>query len=56
METDRKRAAFFTPIELEILMTAYGEYEHVLRKKCNTAAAAKERERAWESIAARVNA
>ena len=30
--------------------------QHVFTKKCNTAAAAKERETAWENIASRVNA
>ena len=43
---------FFKNIELEILMRAYGEFQRVFRKKCNTAAAAKERETAWENIAA----
>ncbi|KAF1380253.1 hypothetical protein PFLUV_G00184910 [Perca fluviatilis] len=37
-------------------MQAYSEYEHVFRKKSNTAAVAKERETAWEKIAAQVNA
>ncbi|KAK0138495.1 hypothetical protein N1851_024973 [Merluccius polli] len=37
-------------------MLDYGEYEHTFRRKSNTAAAAKERETAWENIAARVNA
>ncbi len=57
METaDRKRSAYFTPLELEILTRTYGEYEHIFRNKSNTAAAAKERELAWKKIAARVNA
>ncbi len=56
MATGKQRAVFFTPLEPEILMGSYGEFEHVFRKKCNTAAAAKEREAAWENIAARVNA
>ncbi len=56
MAAEKKRASFFSPIELEILMQAYGEREHIFRKKSNTAAAAKEREAAWEEIAARVNA
>ena len=56
MAIGKRRAAFFTPVELEILMRSHGEFEHVFRKKCNTAAAAKERETAWEKIAARVNA
>ena len=44
------------PLELEVLMQAYGDYEHIFRRRCNTAAAAKDRETAWEKIAARVNA
>ncbi|XP_070832595.1 uncharacterized protein [Chaetodon trifascialis] len=56
MATGKRRAAFFTALELEILMCSYSEFQHVFRKKCNTAAAAKERETAWENIAARVNA
>lgn len=56
MATGKRRAAFFTPPELDLLMRTYGEFEHVFKKKCNTAAAAKEREAAWEKIAARVNA
>lgn len=52
----KAEVCFFTPIELEILMRAYGDFEHIFRKKSNTAAAAKERETAWENIAARVNA
>ncbi|KAK0147215.1 hypothetical protein N1851_013368 [Merluccius polli] len=51
-----EEATFFTNLELEMLMRSYGEFQHVFRKKCNTAAAAKERETAWENIAARVNA
>ena len=43
-------------MELEVLLQAYGEYEHVFSRKCNTVAAAKERETAWEKTAARVNA
>lgn len=57
METgQRKRSAYFTPLEIDILLGVYGEYEHIFSKKGNTAAAAKERELAWERIAARVNA
>ncbi|KAK0140953.1 hypothetical protein N1851_022063 [Merluccius polli] len=56
MTTDRKRATYFTGLELEVLMMAYADYEHIFRRKSNTAAAAKEREAAWEKIAARVNA
>ncbi|XP_058503439.1 uncharacterized protein LOC131471124 [Solea solea] len=53
---EKKRSTYFSEKELEILMLAYGEYEHIFRRKCNTAAAAKERETTWEKIAARVNA
>ncbi|XP_059215854.1 uncharacterized protein LOC131993817 [Centropristis striata] len=57
MTTEKKqRSTYFTAVELEILMQSYGEYEHIFRRKSNTAAAAKERETAWEKIAARVNA
>ncbi|KAK0155343.1 hypothetical protein N1851_002300 [Merluccius polli] len=35
---------------------AYGDFLHIFRKKSNTAAAAKQRETAWEKIASRVNA
>lgn len=53
---DKKRSSYFSPAELDVLMQAYGEYEHIFKKKSNTAAAAKDRELAWEKIAARVNA
>ncbi|KAK0141213.1 DNA transposase THAP9 [Merluccius polli] len=56
MATGKRRATCFNNIELEMLMHAYGEFQHVFRKKSNTAAAAKERETAWENIASRVNA
>ncbi|KAK0140603.1 hypothetical protein N1851_022417 [Merluccius polli] len=56
MATGKRRATYFNNVELETLMHAYGEYLHVFRKKSNTAAAAKERETAWENIASRVNA
>ena len=38
------------------IFQAYGDFEHVFLQKCNTAAAAREREAAWEKVAARVNA
>ena len=54
---EKKRPTYFTPVELEVLMNAYSEYEHIFRKKKNnTAAAAKEREASWEETAARVKA
>jgi len=56
MAMGKRRTMFFTNLKLEILMHTCGEFQQVFRKKCNTAAAAKERETAWENIAARVNA
>ena len=56
MATVKRRASFFNNMELEVLTRAYGEFLHIFRRKCNTAAAAKERETAWENIASRVNA
>ncbi|XP_056604801.1 uncharacterized protein LOC130421109 isoform X3 [Triplophysa dalaica] len=53
---DKQRSVYFSPMELEVLLQAYGEYEPIFRKKSNTAAAAKERALAWEKIASRVNA
>ena len=55
MAKGKRRATFFTNLEL-VLMCSYGTFKHVFRKKCNTAAVAKERETAWENIAARVSA
>jgi len=56
MTTKNKRTTYFTAIELVVLLQAYGEYEHVFHRKCSTVAAEKERETAWEKVAARVNA
>lgn len=47
---------YFTALEAEILMAAYADNMQILRKKSNTASAAKEREHAWQNIADRVNA
>ncbi|KAK0155341.1 hypothetical protein N1851_002298 [Merluccius polli] len=44
MTTETKRSTYFNALELEVLMLAYGEYEHIFRRRCNTTAAAKERE------------
>ncbi|XP_034548313.1 uncharacterized protein LOC117819178 [Notolabrus celidotus] len=33
MAKEKKRAAFFTPLELDILIRSYGEFEHVFKKK-----------------------
>ncbi|XP_035246716.1 dynactin subunit 1-like isoform X2 [Anguilla anguilla] len=55
-ESEKQRAAFFTPIEQETIIAAYNDYVHIFHKKSNTSAAAKERELAWKTIADRVNA
>ncbi len=55
MAMGKRWAAFLTLLEMDTLMRSYGEFEHVFRKKCNTAAAAKEMEMPWENTAARVN-
>ncbi|XP_074547549.1 uncharacterized protein LOC141806159 isoform X2 [Halichoeres trimaculatus] len=52
---DKKRSTFITGLELDVLMQAYREYEHIFNNKSNTTAASKEREAAWQKIAARVN-
>ena len=54
--TNKPRSSYFSPAELQILMTAYAESEHIYLLKSNTMAAAKKRELAWEKIADRVNA
>ncbi|KAK0148575.1 hypothetical protein N1851_011098 [Merluccius polli] len=56
MATKKPRSSYFSSGELEILMTAYAESEHILLNKSNSVAAAKERELAWRKIADRVNA
>ena len=55
-ESEKQRAAFFTAIEQETIITAHSDYVHIFHKKSNTTAAAKERELAWKKIADRVNA
>jgi len=56
MATGKRRTTFFTNVELEMLMPSYSEFQQVFSKKYNTVAAAKEKETAWENIAARVSA
>ena len=46
--TNKPRSSYFSPAELQILMTAYAESEHIFLLKINTLAAAKKRELAWE--------
>ena len=53
---EKKRSAYFSPAELDVLLQSYSEYEHIFQKKSNTAASAKQRQLAWENIAAQVNA
>ncbi|XDV17231.1 hypothetical protein PO909_023128 [Leuciscus waleckii] len=55
-DNEKKRAAYFTEAELEVLMHAYEEFKPIIMKKSNTAAWAKERELAWQKITDRVNA
>lgn len=50
------RAAYFSPHEAEILVKAYQEFKEEIKKKGNTATAIKQREKAWQSIADRLNA
>ena len=52
--TNKPRSSYFSPAELQILMTAYAESEHIFLLKSNTMAAAKKRELAWKKIADRV--
>ncbi|KAM9452063.1 uncharacterized protein ACWYII_011675 isoform 5-T16 [Salvelinus alpinus] len=50
------RAAYFSPSEAQILMEAYEEVKYIIKKKGNTATVIKQREKAWQSIADRLNA
>ncbi|KAJ8013233.1 hypothetical protein DPEC_G00051140 [Dallia pectoralis] len=52
---EKKRAAYFSEAELEILMHAYEEFKPILLKRSNTVASAKDRELAWQKITDRVN-
>ncbi|XP_026095376.1 uncharacterized protein LOC113073011 isoform X3 [Carassius auratus] len=55
-QSEKKRAAYFTEAELEVLMHAYEEFKPIILKRSNTAASAKARELAWQKITDRVNA
>lgn len=46
-QSEKKRAAYFTEAELEVLMHAYEEFKPIILKRSNTAASAKARELAW---------
>ncbi|XP_055737457.1 uncharacterized protein LOC129822926 isoform X2 [Salvelinus fontinalis] len=50
------RAAYFSLSEAQILMEAYEEVKDIIKKKGNTATVIKQREKAWQSIADRLNA
>nr|XP_046174834.1 uncharacterized protein LOC124007975 isoform X1 [Oncorhynchus gorbuscha]XP_046174835.1 uncharacterized protein LOC124007975 isoform X1 [Oncorhynchus gorbuscha] len=50
------RAAYFSRSEAQILMEAYEEVKDIIKKKGNTATVIKQREKAWQSIADRLNA
>ncbi|KAM9503591.1 uncharacterized protein ACWYII_000820 isoform 1-T2 [Salvelinus alpinus] len=50
------RAAYFSLLEAQILMEAYEEVKYIIKKKGNTATVIKQREKAWQSIADRLNA
>ncbi|XP_076602125.1 uncharacterized protein LOC143329876 isoform X2 [Chaetodon auriga] len=50
------RAAYFSPSEAKILMEAYEEMKEQIKKKGNTATVIKQRQKAWQSIADRLNA
>ena len=50
------RAAYFSLPEAEILMETYNKVKYLIKKKGNTATVVKQREKAWQSIADRLNA
>ncbi|XP_054621669.1 uncharacterized protein LOC129174091 isoform X2 [Dunckerocampus dactyliophorus] len=50
------RAAYFSPSEAEILMEVYEEVKEQIKMKGNTATIIKQRKKAWQNIADRLNA
>ncbi|XP_053716553.1 uncharacterized protein LOC128756230 isoform X2 [Synchiropus splendidus] len=50
------RAAYFSASETEMLMEAYEEVKDRIKQKGNTATVIKQREKAWQTIADRLNA
>uniref|UniRef100_A0A8C7ZB12 Ubiquitin carboxyl-terminal hydrolase n=1 Tax=Oryzias sinensis TaxID=183150 RepID=A0A8C7ZB12_9TELE len=46
---EKKRSAYFSPAELDVLLQSYSEYEQIFQKKSNTAASAKQRQLAWKT-------
>ncbi|KAM8829050.1 uncharacterized protein AB9W97_004681 isoform 2-T2 [Spinachia spinachia] len=55
-EMEKTRAAYFSPAEQQLIMETYEEVKHLICKKGNTAAVIKQREKAWQTIADRLNA
>ncbi|KAK0151074.1 hypothetical protein N1851_007765 [Merluccius polli] len=53
---DRSRTSYFTVTEQQLLMEFYEDVKDTIRKKGNTHAINKEREKAWQTIADRLNA
>ena len=53
---ENSRASYFTATEQQLLMEFYEEVKHIIRKKGNTSTIVKEREKAWQTIADRLNA
>ncbi|KAI2650860.1 Sodium/glucose cotransporter 2 [Labeo rohita] len=49
--SEKKRSAFFSPAELDVLMQSYSKYEHIFKKKKQHHCIG-ETETAWENIAA----
>ena len=50
-----KRVAYFTDLDLQVLLESYDEEKGVIMRKCNTKASAIMRNKAWQRIADRVN-
>ncbi|CAL8405575.1 unnamed protein product [Arctogadus glacialis] len=50
-----KRAAYFSDLDLQVLLESYDEEKGVIMRKCNTKASAIMRNKAWQRIADRVN-
>ena len=53
---DKSRASYFPAAEQQLLMEFYEEVKDPIRIKSNTDAIIKEREKAWQTIADRLNA
>ena len=50
-----KRAAYFTEMELQILLESYNEGKDIITRKGNAEASATLRTKAWQRITDRVN-